>query len=167
MSRLARLAGQGLVYLAFAVLLGVFANGPSYTHLPADQAMIKLSFAHGGSHKQACRRRTAEEIAALPPNMRKVFDCPRERVAVLVELRLDGDELYRAELQPTGLAGDGPSRVYARFAVVPGRHVLEARLRDTPRSEGFDYVRKEVIELAPLQNFVVDFRPGGDGFVFN
>ncbi len=154
------------MYLAFAALLGVFANGPSYTHLPADKAAIKLSFAHGGSHKKACRRLTAEEIAALPPNMRKVWDCTRERVPVLVELRLDGRTLYRAELAPTGLSGDGPSRVYTRFAVAPGRHRLEARLRDTARTEGYDYVRSEEIELAPLQNFVVDFRPSAGGFVF-
>jgi hypothetical protein len=86
-------------------------------------ALIKLSFAHG-AQKEDCRPRTAEELAKLPPNMRRPMVCARERLPVAVELLLDGAPLYQAVLPPTGLAGDGPSRAYQRFAVPPGQHEL-------------------------------------------
>jgi hypothetical protein len=50
--------------------------------------------------------------------------------------------------------------------VVPaGAHVVVARLRDTPRDEGFDYERTEQVSLAPGQSLALDFRPGLGGFV--
>jgi hypothetical protein len=64
------------------------------------------------------------------------------------------------------LAHDGPSRVYRSFIVAPGRHRLVIRLRDSARASGFDYTRAAEVELAPSQNFVIDFRPEGDGFIF-
>jgi hypothetical protein len=162
-----RYFGQAVVYLLVAVVLGYFASAPSYIHLPPDQALIKLSFAHGAARKGECRRRTAEELARLAPNMRRPMECPRERLSVEVELLLDGAPLYRAVLPPTGLAGDGPSRVYRRFAVAPGPHRLMARLRDSSRTQGFDHEREAEIELAPGQNFVIDFRKDAGGFVLD
>jgi hypothetical protein len=157
--------GQGAVYLLLALGIGYFSDRPAYTHFPPDMALIKLSFAHGGQ-KEDCRRRTAEELANLPPNMRRPMVCSRERLPVAVELLIDGAPLYQAVLPPTGLAGDGPSRAYQRFAVPPGRHELSARLRDTDRAEGFDFERTAVVELAPAQSLAIDFRAEMGGFVF-
>jgi hypothetical protein len=70
----------------------------------------------------------------------------------------------RESLPPTGLAGDGPSRVYRRFAVAAGEHRLRLRLRDTARSDGFDHEHAATVSLRPGQNLVVDFR-AGSGFV--
>jgi hypothetical protein len=126
-------------------------------------ALIKLSFAHG-AQKEDGRRRTDEELANLPPNMRRPMVCSRERLPVAVELLIDGAPLYQAVLPPTGLAGDGPSRTYQRFAVAPGRHELSARLRDTDRAEGFDFERTAVVELAPAQSLAIDFRAEMGGF---
>jgi hypothetical protein len=64
------------------------------------------------------------------------------------------------------LAGDGASTAYQRFTVEPGRHTLVARLRDSARSEGFDYEGSVDVELRPAQSFVVDFRADTGGFVF-
>lgn len=166
MTRALQYAGQAVVYGLIALLLGSFADWPSYTRFPADQAQILLSFAHGAERKGECRRLTAEEIAALPANMRKPTVCPRERLPVEVELRLDDALLFRASLPPSGLSGDGPSQVHRRFQVAPGTHRLTARLRDSARAEGFDYEHSEEITLSPQQNFVIDFRPDLGGFVF-
>ncbi len=166
MTEVLRYAGQAVVYVLIALAIGYFANGPAYVHFPPDQALIKLSFGHGGEPKGECRRLTPEELAALAPNMRKPFDCPRERVPVVVALELDGQPLYQASLPPSGISGDGPSGVYERFPVAPGRHRLVARLRDTGRTEGFDYEREVDFELAPSHIFVVDFRAEAGGFVF-
>lgn len=158
--------GQGLVYALIALLFGVFSDSPRYTYSPPEQAQIMLSFSHGGARKGECRRLSAEELAELAPNMRRPQICPRERLPLLVELTLDGKPLFRAELPPSGLSGDGPSQVHRRFLVAPGPHRLTARLRDTARAQGFDYERSADIVLRAQQSFVVDFRADTGGFVF-
>ena len=79
---------------------------------------------------------------------------------------LDGRVVTRELLPPAGLHGDGASAVYRRFAVKAGRHRLVAGLRDIERTEGFDYEGAAEVELAPGQNFVVDFRSETGGFIF-
>ncbi|MDP6344569.1 MAG: hypothetical protein QF578_10410 [Alphaproteobacteria bacterium] len=165
MSTALRYLGQGFVYAAFALILGYFASLPTYTHFPPDQALIKLSLAHGADRKGGCRRRSQEELRKLAPNMRRPMDCPRQRLPVLIELEIDGSLLYRDSLPPTGLAGDGPSQVYQRFAVAPGRHAVVARLRDSDRRDGFDYEHSEQIELAAGQSLAIDFRSEMGGFI--
>ena len=98
--------------------------------------------------------------------MRKLQDCPRGRRPIYVELDLSGRDLFRATLAPTGIAGDGHSRVYRRFVVPAGQYEIAARMRDTPRTEGFDHQRKESVTLVSDQMFVVDFRAETGGFVF-
>lgn len=161
-----RLLGQAVVYALFFAFIGYFASEPVYTHRDPGAAAITLSFGHAGERKEPCRRLTPEEIAALPPNMRKPMDCPRERVPLLVELRIDGDLTYRASLPPSGHAGDGASSVFEQFSVAPGVHVVRVRLRDSRREEGFDYESEKSVELSAGQHLVIDFRADTGGFVF-
>ncbi|NIR29894.1 MAG: hypothetical protein GWN84_11395 [Gammaproteobacteria bacterium] len=161
-----QLGGQILLYAAFAAVVGYLSSSPAYVHHDPDKALIKLSFSHAGEHKGECRRLTPEEIAELPPNMRRPMDCPRERVPLVVELEMDDALLYRGTAPPTGLASDGASTVYERFPVVPGDHTLTVRMRDTNRETGFDYTKSTHVDLVPRQNFVIDFQPQQGGFVF-
>lgn len=160
------LIGQVVAYALFALAVGYFAAAPAYAPYDERLAQIKVSFRVSGASTIECRRLTPAEIAKLPPNMRHATECPRERLPVLVEIELDGKMLYTAAVPPTGIWKDGPSKLYERFTVAPGRHTLVARLRNTRRSEGFDYERSAQIELAPRQNFVVEFRPDRGGFLF-
>ena len=48
-----------------------------------------------------------------------------------------------------------------------GQHGDTSRLRDSRRTQGFDYEHSEEIELTPQQNFVIGFRSAVDGFTFN
>lgn len=160
------LLGQAIAYAAFAGVIGYFSTRPAYTHLDPELALIKLSFSHAGQHKGECRQLSPEDLAKLPPNMRRPLDCPRERLPLQVELVLDGEVLYRGELPPSGLAGDGASTAYRKFPVAPGRHRLAARLRDSARPTGYDYEKEADITLHPRQNFVIDFRPALGGFQF-
>lgn len=161
-----RIAGQILAYAAFAAVLGYLSNSPAYTHLEPGRALIRLSFSHAGAPVRECRRLTPEEIAELPPNMRRPTDCPRERVPLRVELELDGEVLFDGLQPPSGLAGDGASTVYRRFPVAAGRHRLSVRMRDSRRTEGWDWQRSAEIDLRPQENFAIDFRPAAGGFVF-
>jgi hypothetical protein len=128
---------------------------------------VLLTFVHGADRKAECRRLTSQEIEKLPPNMRRVQDCPRGRRPINVELDLDGRTVFRESLPPTGIAGDGPSRVYQRFVVPAGKYDIAVRMRDTPRVEGFDHTREEAVTLVPDQTFVIDFRPERGEFIFH
>ena len=157
--------GQAAVYSLMAGFIGYFSDSPPYENFPSDRAQIKLSLIHGAKRKEACRERTPEELAKLAPNMRKAMLCTRERLPVVIALELDSREIYRAVLPPTGLFSDGPSRLYAKFTIPPGRHKLELKLRDTDRAEGYDYEREVDMDLAPLQNIAIDFRAETGGFL--
>ncbi|MBM3565724.1 MAG: hypothetical protein FJX42_06390 [Alphaproteobacteria bacterium] len=167
MTRPLPLLGQIVTYAVFAVLIGVFANGPAYAPSPPDQAQIVLDFIHGGKPDGDCRDRTPEEMAKLAPNMRRAKVCPRRRVPLLVELEVDGKLLYRDSLPPSGLTGDFPSHVHRRFVIAPGPHRLTVRLRDSRRTEGFDHEKSTEMTLTPGQSFAIDFRSAANGFVFH
>ncbi len=166
MTRVVRYAGQALVYALIAAVIGYFANAPAYSRVPPGQALIKLSFAHGAQKAGECRRLSREELERLPPNMRRPVVCPRERLPVTVELEIDGEVLYAATLPPTGLSGDGPSRTYRRFVLPPGDYRVVARLRDTARTEGFDYETEREIRLEAGQSLAIDFDAFGGRFRF-
>lgn len=161
-----RLALQGLLYALAALALAHFSVQPAYTHFAPSDALVKVSFSHAGARKEDCRRLTPEEIAALPPNMRRAESCERRRVPLLLELDVDGRTVLRAELPPSGLAGDGASSVYRRLALPAGRHTITARLRDSRRGEGFDHERTATVELLPQQSLAIDFQPDAGGFLF-
>lgn len=155
--------GQALLYGLFALIIGYFSRSPPYRHLPADQALIKLSFSHEGKLVSECRRRTAEELAKLAPNMRTPMDCPRGRSPVTVEIDLDGALIYRHAAKPSGLSKDGASTVYHRFPVHSGEHRLAIRLNDDARTTGFNYQREEIVTLKPGKVLVIDFNQQAGG----
>jgi len=159
------IAGQVVLYAAFAGFIGVFSSHPIYRHLAADEALLKLSFNHAGQLAHECRRRTAEELAKLAPNMRAVLDCPRERSPITVELGWDGQLLAKRVAKPSGIAGDGPSTLYERIVVPAGWHELSVKFNDNARAPGFNYTREERVHLEPGQILVVDFNPGKGGIL--
>ena len=160
----AAIVGQVILYGAFAAFIGYFATSPTYHQIPDDVALIKLSISHLGDRD--CRKRTPEELAKMPPNMRAPMECPRERSDIRLEVDLDGQEVFRTVLHPTGLYKDGVSTVYKRFEVKAGTHQLAVRMNDNLIVPGFKFVQEEEITLAPRQVMVVDFNPDQGGLYF-
>ena len=161
-----QIIGQMLFYLPFACAIGYFSTSPAYTHFDPGKAMIKLSFNHTAHRVKECRRRSAEEIAKLAPNMRRPMDCPRERLPVVIELALDGEVIFHRSLSASGLSNDGAASLYERFTVSQGTHHLAVRLKDSDRAQGYDYERDEEINLREGQSFTIDFRAESGGFIF-
>jgi hypothetical protein len=161
-----RLAGQFAVIVALFAAVASIAAWPIYRQIPRGSALVMLTFVHRADRKTECRRLTTQEIQKLPPNMRRAQECPRGRLPIYVELDLDGRRLFQASLAPTGIAGDGPAKVYERFVVPAGKYDVAVRMRDTPRKEGFDHERRGTVALAADQMFVIDFRPESGEFVF-
>jgi len=162
-----RIAGQLVVIGGLFAGVAALSNRPVYRQTPPGTGIIMLSFVHSADRRAECRRLAPEEIARLAPNMRRTQDCPRERRPLYVELDVGGHTIYQASLRPTGLAGDGPSRVYERFVMPAGQYDVAVRMRDTPRSEGFDHERREHVALATDQMLVIDFRAESGEFMFH
>lgn len=156
---------QALLYLAFIAVVGYFATSPPYVHLPPDKALVKLSFQHAGQRKEACRERSAEELAKLAPNMRAAQVCPRERAAIEVEISMDGKPLFAMTAPPTGLSRDGAATVYRRAAVPAGEHRFVAKLRDTATGD-YAFVVDRTVALKPGRVLVIDFDAKEGGWVF-
>jgi hypothetical protein len=154
-----------LLIVALFATVAAFSDWPIYRQIPQGSAVVMLSFIHGADRKAECRRLTPEEIQKLPPNMRRIQECPRGRRPVYVELDLAGKTVFQASLPPTGIAGDGPSKVYERFVVPAGSYNIAVRMRDTPRIDGFDYERRATIALTADQLFVIDFRAESGEFI--
>jgi hypothetical protein len=157
---------QAALYGAFVAGIGYFSVAPAYRHVDPGLAVIKLAFSHATERREACRKLTPAEVAKLAPNMRRSTACERERLPLLVELELDDELVYRAEVNPSGLWKDGPATVYQKLLVQPGSHELVARLRDARDTAGFNYDQSASIELVPGQNFVIGFRAEAGGFKF-
>jgi hypothetical protein len=161
--RLAQLGVFGLFILA----VGVFSDSPLYHRLQPDQALVRLAFSHFGQPIHECHRLTQEELNALAPNMRKAVDCPRERLPLRVEFFLDRQPIFQASIAASGLWEDGDAAVYQKFLVSAGVHQLLIRMRDSARSEGFDYQLDERVSVNAMRNLVIGFDPGRKQFVIH
>ena len=166
MPSLAQYAGQAAIFAVVAAATGYLATHPTWSELPPGMAQIKLSLVHGARRVVDCRKLTYEEISKLAPADRRPDTCKPERIAIHVELRLDGRQVYAEDLQPGGLSHDGPARAYRKFAVAPGAHHIEVQLRDSKRSAGYDYQTVRDVTLAAGQNLAIDFKAEAGGFMF-
>lgn len=150
---------QVIAYVLFCAVVGLFSFWPRLHLLGDDEAMVSLSFTHSGKHVGECRRLSQEELLALPPNMRTPDECPRERHALRVYLRLDNVTVYDETLPPSGFWADGKSTVYQRFRAPAGRHELTVGINDSGTANTFDFEKTAVLELLAGQNLVVHFDP--------
>ena len=165
MAKALQYTAQAAIFAVTMGMIGYFSNAPTYQRFATDKAQILVSLNHGGKPKGKCRVLSADEIARTAKNMRRRTICPRERLPVTVEILVDGQRLFHQTALPGGLAGDSPSRIYERFSMPTGHHSLIMRLRDSARTNGFDYERTADVDLAPRQRLVIDFDAASGGFV--
>lgn len=161
-----RWVGQLVLYGLFAALVGTFSQWPLYHPMGPDQAQIKVSISRVGQPVGECRKRTEEELAKLPPNMRAPMECPRERSPLTVEVDLNGQSILKRVVPPTGLSKDGASSIYERVVVPAGEQHLAVRLNDDVRPGATVHKREETVKLAPGQVLVIDFDTAHGGITF-
>lgn len=167
MSKTVRLIGPFVVIVLLFAGVSRLANWPVFHQIAENEAVLVLTFVHGADRVGECRELSKEEIAKLPAHKRHPRDCPRIRNPVYIELDVNGSNKFRANLPPTGIASDGPSKVYQRFVLPAGKYDLAVRMRDTGRKDGFDHEGHHTVELAAAQMFVIDFRPQTGEFIFH
>lgn len=157
--------GQGIGYALIMLFIGYFSTSPAYTHLDPNKALIRVSLAHPGKLVGECRELDPAQAARLPPGAKVPMECPRERSNLDIEFDLNGEPIFRKTVTPSGLSRDGAGYVYEVLEVDPGDYVLDLRMRDDVRTEGFDHERRVEITMAPGRQLVVDFIPQRGGFV--
>ncbi len=145
-------------YSVFMALIWYFSTSPSFRQLDDDEAMLVIAFSHAGEIREPCRKRTAEELMALAPNMRAPMECTRERSPVIIEARLDGLPIYVHTAEAPGLFKDSGVDIYHSTKVPAGRHRLEIKMDDSVLRQGFNYIFEQEVELAPAQILLVDFK---------
>ncbi len=151
-------------FTTFAVFVGYFSSSPPFHYARADSAVVKLSLSHATDRVAPCVLLTAEEIAALAPNMRRTESCERARLPLTIELEVDGKIVFSAQALPSGLWGDGPASVYEKFELRPGTYQLNVRLRDTARTEGWDYTISKNVDLIAGRYHSITFKAENGGF---
>ena len=154
---MSRVLGQLVAYGLFITGVGVFSVWPGYRLLDEQEAILSLTLSHAAQRVEECRRLTQEELNALPPNMRKPDECPRERHAIYVEMQLDDRFVYSETALPSGLWKDGKANIYRRTTVDAGEYKLFVGMNDSGSGDGFDYTEQRDVTLAPGQNLVVTF----------
>lgn len=164
MANALRILLQVALYAAFAVVIGWLSVLPPFEYASDTMATIKLSLSHATERVEPCVKLTPEEMAELAPNMRRGVSCVRERVPLTIEIDIDGNNVVALEAEPAGLWNDGPASIYERFEIVPGKHRITARLRDSSRTEGWDYTYNDDVVLEPGRYFTISFRPETGGF---
>lgn len=165
MPRLLRYAAQLALYALFALVIGYFTTSPPYRHLQPDEAVLRLSFTHPGKPVTDCRRRSADELAKMPPQLRQPLDCPRERSPVRVRVEMDGRELVDASFPASGLAHDGAATGYRRIPIAAGEHRFRVQFNDDARAAGFGYAGAATLDVAPGQVVLIDFGAENSGVV--
>ena len=157
---------QLLLYGAFAVIVGYLSLSPGYRYGDPGLASIKLSLSHAADRVEDCVKLTPQQINERALAGEPLNECARERLPLTVELDIDGARVLQVTAMPSGLWNDGPSSVYERLAVEPGTYTMTVRLRDSARTDGWDYEQSERVTLEPGRYFTITFRAETGGFAF-
>jgi hypothetical protein len=164
MRNVARAALQVALYAGFAYAVAYLSFWPRYQYASPDMATVKISLSHATNRVEPCVELTPQQIAELAPNMRRSQLCERERLPLLFELDVDGELALRIEASPSGMWEDGNASVYERFDLAPGEHRIATRLRDTARSDGWDYSYEEDVIFTAGRYRTITFKPEKGGF---
>ncbi len=161
----------GIQIIAYALFFGVIyylSTAPAYHYLLPGQAEVKLAFKHTSQREQKCHKRTQEELMKLPPNMRRLQDCPRKRALIYIELLLDDQFLATRTFRPQGLSQDMVTFIYAKYSLPAGRHKLTIRMRDRLHTDdGFDFIDETTREWIPGQSILISFKKVTERFTFD
>jgi len=165
MNKVLRYGLQAFNYALFMGVVWYFSIYPPYHQLDEDQAVITLSFTHATKLREACRKKTQEELSKLAPNMRLQMDCPRERSPLRLELYLDDELLTNASAEPVGFHKDQSVNLFQRVKVKAGEHRLRVWMNDDVNVIGATYEHEQAVILKPEQQLLVDFNAGSGKFM--
>lgn len=134
--RAARLGAAAVVSAAGLLVLAAASQVP-YAHEAADGAELRLSWRARSAQVEACRRRSAEELARLPVHMRQELVCERGVAPYRLVVAIDADTVVDRVITAAGARRDRPLFVYETIPRAPGTYRLTvAFTRQTPAASG-------------------------------
>lgn len=125
-----RLAGAMGVLVAAVALVGLRMG--SLVSLPtaaAGESVLRLSWSARPERIEECRRRSDEEVEALPQHMRLRWECEGRFARYLLIVSVDGNVVASDTVRGSGLRSDRPMHLFREFGLVPGERHLEVMLR--------------------------------------
>ena len=130
-------AALGALLVAFLCAGLVAGTGLPYQAEVGDHALVRLSWRAVGERVEACRRPSEEELAALPPHMRRAEICEGRMTPFRLAVAIDGEELLDERILPSGTRQDRPVYVLREFPVAQGPHRLRvAFAEELPEGAG-------------------------------
>lgn len=120
-----RAGGALLAVLATAGLVAL--SGVTAVVDDSSTGLVRLSWRSVGARIEKCRVPSAEELAALPPHMRRKEICEGHLAPFALEVRLDGEPVVDREVHAAGAREDRPTYVFDEIPVAPGPHELDVR----------------------------------------
>ena len=161
MDKFTRYLGQAVLYALFFLPLAYFSHAPVYRNVEEGVAVLKIAVRHAGEVIGECTAVAGGGSGMRPSTMTQSVEiCPRERSPLQLELIVDGETLYSAQVQPSGLHSDGISSMYRRFEIPAGPHHLQIKMNDDVKVEGYNWQLQQDIDLQPAQVMVASFKEG-------
>lgn len=160
MDRVLRYCAQALAYGIFFVPLAYLTQQPTYQHMAADMAVLKIAIRHAGEIVGECETVGNAGTTGRPINMQLPEICPRERSPLALEVQVDGRPLYRSTIPASGLHNDGVSSMYQRFTIPSGSHHIRLLMNDDAAQQGYNWELERELELQPAQVVVASFKNG-------
>jgi hypothetical protein len=162
---LLRRAGATLTGFAGAALLVAGSQLP-WRPYAEGTALVRLSWRSASEPVQECRVATAEELAALPPHMRREKICERRHTPFRLEARVDGQPVRELVIEPAGASGDRPLYVFEELPVSPGAHRLTVSFEEQRAGRADSPPRalrlEAALELAPREIALVTLDASGE-----
>ena len=124
MSRRLTRAVMTVIATAAGLALLAAASQVPYAHDTAQAAELRLAWRARSAHVDACRRRTADELARLPIHMRQELVCERRVAPYRLVLTLDDSTVVDHLVEAAGARADRPLYVFQKLALAPGTHGL-------------------------------------------
>jgi len=120
---------MGRPLVGTVVAVGLMTATAFLSRLPlslggSDGAALRLSWRTDPVAVEACRSRSAEELARLPVHMRTPTVCSGGATPYLLRVTLDGREQLRDTIVASGARADRPLYVFREIGIEPGPHEL-------------------------------------------
>jgi hypothetical protein len=150
-----RRAAQALVGVGITLFVVAFSRRP-WAAAASEDGELRLAWRYKSERTEACRRRTAEELAQLPVHMRRETVCEPQLRPYLLEVTVDGVPALADTVRPRGARADRPLGVFQRMALAPGRHHAAVTFRGLGADSGTaPFTWSDSFVVAPRQVVVV------------
>lgn len=94
------------------------------------ESVLRLSWSARPERIEQCKRRSDDELAALPQHMRLRWNCEGVFARYLLTVSVDGTPMAQDTVRGSGLRNDRPMHLFREFALVPGtRHIAVSMKR--------------------------------------